>query len=165
MMEGLLSYSRLNTMAKPFCDVSVARILEDLKIIMMSQISASGAQIEIGEMPTVHGDVDQLMLLFQALFDNAIKFQPADNKPLIRIAAKEKENCWQFYVADNGIGIDPKFHEKIFRLFGRLHADDEYPGVGIGLTLAQKIVERHGGNIWIDPLHKGTVFLFEIPKR
>lgn len=166
MMEGLLQFSRLNTMAKPFALVPVDKILQDCQIILKEQLSTKKAVLEIEKMPMIYADAEQLMQLFLLLLDNAIKFQSADNKPHIKITAVESEAVWQFSIEDNGIGIDIRFQEKIFKLFQRLHAEEEYPGVGAGLTLAQKIIHRHGGTIWFESVtKKGTKFNFTIPKQ
>ncbi len=161
MMAGLLAYSRLNTMAKGFVKVDAGRIVQDLRLIMEPQIKASKAVLEIGDLPTVTADIEQLMQVLHILLDNAIKFQPHENIPTIKISAEEKQSFWQFAVSDNGIGIKPQFQDKIFKLFSRLHSDEEYPGIGIGLTLAQKIIHRHGGKIWFEStIGKGSVFYF-----
>lgn len=168
MMDGLLQYSRLNTMAKPFTKVSVARLLADIRVVMQPQITASKAVIELDELPSITADFEQLMYLLGALLDNAIKFQHKGNIPQIKISAEKKNGFWQFAIADNGIGIKPQYQDKIFKLFARLHTDDEYPGVGIGLTLVQKIVQRHGGKIWYESCsQQGSVFYFTLqdPKR
>jgi len=165
MMDGLLQYSRLNTMAKPFTRVDANRIIEDLRVILEKQILTTHTKIDVvGVLPTVVADIEQLMQVFQVLIDNAIKFQPAGNAPQVTISAREEGGFWQFAIKDNGIGIAPEYQEKIFKLFGRLHTDDEYSGVGIGLTLAQKIVQRHGGKIWYKPASEtGSTFYFTLP--
>ncbi len=164
MMEGLLQYSRLNTMAKPFVKVDSGRIVQDLQVIMAAQIKASKAVLEVGVLPTVTADIEQFMQILNALIDNAIKFQPKGNAPKIKIIAEENGDFWQFAVADNGIGIKPQLQEKIFKLFARLHSDEEYPGIGMGLTLAQKITHRHGGKIWFEStIGNGSTFYFTLP--
>lgn len=164
MMDGLLQYSRLNTEARPFRDVSAGEALQRCRSAMSERIAASGAELQVAELPVVQADSEQLTQLFSALIDNAISFQPPGRKPVIQISAEQVDGYWRFAVADNGIGIAPRFHEKIFKLFQRLHADEEYPGVGIGLFLAQKIVHRHGGAIWCEPVAgQGTCFYFTLP--
>jgi light-regulated signal transduction histidine kinase (bacteriophytochrome) len=164
MMSGLLHYSRLNTMARPFVDVSAEVIVKNCLTVMESAIAESQAVIEVGALPVLHADMEQLMQLFCILLDNALKFQPAGNRPNIQISAQEKNGFWQFAVADNGIGIAPDYQGKIFGLFQRLHTEDEYPGVGIGLKLAQKIVQRRGGAIWCESsAGQGATFYFTIP--
>jgi len=164
MMEGLLQYSRLNTMAKPFTDVDVGLILQDCKMIMQPEILSSRAEITIGDMPIVYADPDQLKQLFIILLTNAIVYQPEGQTPKIEISAEEKDAAWEFSIADNGIGIAPKFHKKIFGIFQRLHTDEEYTGVGMGLKLAHKILQRHAGDIWCESMsNNGTVFHFRLP--
>lgn len=162
MMEGLLQYSRLNADA-PFVKTDMNKVVEGCLGEMKSRIAATGAKIEIAELPSIETDPAQCRQLFRILIDNAIKFQPKQGMAHIRIAAVKKGNVWEFSVADNGIGIMPQHQEKIFHLFQRLHTDRDYPGVGMGLTLAQKIVQRHGGTIWYErTADKGTVFKFTL---
>lgn len=163
MMSGLLQYSRLNTMANEFLETDVNAVLRNCIYIMDKQLKESGATIEFDRMPTLNADAEQLTQLFCIIIDNAVKFQPTEQKPVIKISATQKENYWQFTIQDNGIGIDSKYQDKIFKLFSRLHTDDEYKGIGIGLTLAKKIVKRHGGEIWYEKTPatmSGTIFHF-----
>jgi light-regulated signal transduction histidine kinase (bacteriophytochrome) len=163
MMDGLLSYSRLNTMAKSFCLVNLSRIVEDCRIIKNACIIQSGATLDIGELPTVKVDVDQMMQLFLALFDNALKFYQSGSKPHITVSAEPYEGMWKISIADNNIGIPPQHRERVFKLFKRLHSDEEYEGVGIGLALADKIVRRHGGKIWVESnFPQGSIFNFTL---
>lgn len=148
MMDGLLQYSRLNTIAKPFEIVDLNFIVLSVLAELEEKITNSHAVIDIEKMPTVDADPEQMRKLFYALIDNAIKFHVQGNIPAIHISAAKQEDCWAISVADNGIGIAPRNYETIFQIFKRLHTDDEYPGVGIGLALAKKIVERHGGTIF-----------------
>lgn len=150
MMEGLVSYSRLNTMAKPFSKVDTGKVLQDCLTIMDKQINSAGATLEVGELPVLRVDAEQFMQLLLALLDNAIKFHPTGNKPHITISAQKENKMWQFSVSDNGIGVAQKSQQKIFNLFQRLHPDGEYPGTGVGLAIAQKIIQRHGGRIWCE---------------
>jgi light-regulated signal transduction histidine kinase (bacteriophytochrome) len=110
------------------------------------------------------GDSTQLMQLFQNLIANAVKFR-GDKIPTIRISAEQKDNFWVFAIKDNGIGIDPRYFQKIFLVFQRLHTRSAYPGTGIGLAICKRIVERHGGDIWVESEPgKGTAFFFTLPK-
>ncbi len=166
MLEGLLEYSRLNTLDNGFIPVNVGLIIQNLLLSIEDTIQKSGAKLIVGELPTLNADREQIMLLFKALIDNAIKFQPKDNIPLITISAEKKNRFWQFAISDNGIGMKQQFQDKIFKLFGRLHPDNQYPGVGVGLALAQKIVHRHGGKIWFEStIGNGCVFYFTLPLR
>ncbi len=123
----------------------------------------SGAVVIRGEMPAVMADASQLGQLFQNLVDNALKFRSAA-PPRIEIGAARREELWEFFVRDNGIGIDQKHATRIFQMFQRLHSSADYPGTGIGLAVCRKIVERNGGSIWVDPdAHQGTDFRFTIP--
>jgi len=166
MMEGLLEYSRLNTEAQPFGPVDCMKPFKNAMITLDDIIRKTRAQIECNTLPEIEGDGTQIWQLFTALLDNALKFQPLYNTPCIKVTAEEQGNFWQFSFADNGIGIDKRFHKKIFQLFQRLHASEEYTGVGIGLTLARKVIHRHGGTIWIKSTEEnGSTFVFTLPKR
>jgi Na+/proline symporter/signal transduction histidine kinase len=128
-------------------------------------VEESHAHIICGPLPTVMGHSTQLTQLFQNLIDNAIKFR-AERTPEVRIGAELTEGEWLFWVADNGIGIDPKYQDRIFRVFQRLNARGSYPGTGIGLALCKKVVEWHGGRIWVESrLGEGSTFRFTIPQR
>ena len=114
-------------------------------------------------LPEVMGDNTQLAQIFQNLIINGIKFH-CEEAPKIYISAEKKEKEWVFSVQDNGIGINPQYSEKIFEVFKRLHGKEEYPGTGIGLAVCKKIVERHGGHIWVESeLGKGSTFYFTLP--
>ncbi|WP_396230879.1 ATP-binding protein [Frankia sp. EI5c] len=118
-----------------------------------------------GELPTVPGDPVLLAQLFQNLIGNALKFH-GEQPPRVRIGAVERDEEWELFCADNGIGIEPEYAEKIFVIFQRLHGRDVYEGTGIGLALCRKIVEFHGGRIWLDgTVDSGTTFRWTLPKR
>ncbi len=118
-------------------------------------------------LPTLACDASQLAQVFQNLIGNAIKFRRPGDRPVISISAHREEGRWSLRVADNGIGIDAKYFERIFQMFQRLHGRDEYPGTGIGLALCKKIVERHGGrdDASSSETGRGTTFTFTIPDR
>jgi PAS domain S-box-containing protein len=164
LIQDLLSYSRLTTKGKPrnltqseaVCNVA----LENLQ----KSIEDSRAVVCVGPLPAVLADATQLTQLFQNLIGNAIKYRN-ERKPEIRVAAKPDGDEWLFSIQDNGIGIDPQYFERIFQMFQRLHTRAEYSGTGIGLALCRKIVERHGGRIWVESQPgKGSTFLFTIPQ-
>jgi light-regulated signal transduction histidine kinase (bacteriophytochrome) len=129
---------------------------------LQKSIDETGASITFDELPDVNADGSQLTRVFQNLIDNAIKFRDK-KKPQIHISCQKNENRCQFSVRDNGNGIDPQHHERIFKIFQRLHSQGQYPGYGIGLTVCRKIVERHGGRIWVESEKgKGSTFHFTI---
>lgn len=165
LISDMLSYSRVGNSAKPFvltdCNDILNRVLTNLRI----PLEQSDAVVTHDILPEVMADPIQLSQLLQNLIGNAIKFHD-DNKPLIHISAKRKEREWIFSVSDNGIGIPAEYTEKIFEMFQRLHNKKEYPGTGIGLATCKKIVERHGGHIWVESnSNRGSTFYFTIPDR
>jgi NO-binding membrane sensor protein with MHYT domain/signal transduction histidine kinase len=163
LIRDLLSYSRLTTTAKKHsftsAEAACSAALENLR----EPVESSNALVRVETLPTVLADTAQLTQLFQNLIGNAIKYRN-ERQPEIRVAAKPNGNEWTFSVQDNGIGIEPQYSERIFQMFQRLHTRGEYSGTGIGLALCKKIVERHGGKIWVEsqPGH-GSTFLFTIP--
>lgn len=162
LIKDLLEYSQVSTKGKKLkpmdSSLAVAQALVNLK----TAIEESGAVVTHDALPIVMADSSQLSRLFQNLIGNSIKFC-REEPPKIHISAKQKENEWVFSIKDNGIGINPQNSERIFAIFQRLHGY-EYPGTGIGLALCRKIVERHGGRIWVESeLGKGATFYFTIP--
>ena len=163
LISDLLTFSRVGTRGNPFeltdCKVALDSALINLQLAIEDQDVA----ITNDPLPTVVADGMQLVHVFQNLISNAIKFHGED-RPRIHISAKREGNEWVFSVRDNGIGVDPQFHERIFLIFQRLHNRAEYAGTGIGLALCKRIVERHGGRIWIQSEQgKGSTFNFTIP--
>jgi Bacteriophytochrome (light-regulated signal transduction histidine kinase) len=162
LITELLEWSRIGwkkELAPVDCNHLLQEVLADLNDI----ISRNAAVVKAGQLPVLHAYAIELKLLFQNLVTNAIKFRQQDRAPEIWIAAEKKEGCWQFSFTDNGIGIDPQFHEKIFGLFKRLHNRTQYQGSGIGLAHCKKIAELHGGKIWVESeLGKGSSFCFTV---
>ncbi len=145
--------------------VACKKIVEDVLSDMNDTVQKSNARITVRELPVLNGCETELRLLFQNLISNAIKYQGNGNVPEIGISAEDRENEWFFSIKDNGIGIDKKYHEKIFIIFQRLHNRNEFEGTGIGLAHCKKIVELHGGKIWFESTPgTGSVFMFTIPK-
>ena len=131
---------------------------------LQGRINEMGAAIEWEPLPTVLADGTQLVQLLQNLIGNALKFCKPREAPQIHISATPKEEMWQFSVHDNGIGIAPEFQERIFVIFQRLHTREAYPGTGIGLAVCKKIVQRHGGQIWVESRpDEGATFFFTLP--
>jgi PAS domain S-box-containing protein len=163
LINGLLEYSRIDTRGKPPQKTDSKKLLQEALLDLQTSIKESGALIIDGVLPIVNIDPLQLKQLFANLISNAIKFR-GDRTPEIHITAVRQDNIWQFAVKDNGIGIEPQYAERIFLIFQRLHTRKKYPGTGIGLSLCKKIVERHGGKIWVEsePGH-GSTFYFTIP--
>lgn len=163
LITDLLAFSRVGTQAKPLeptdCDAVVNRVLAGLKLA----VEESKATIRRDPLPRVMADPVQLGQLFQNILTNAIKFC-SEGSPRIYISARQDGENWKFSIRDNGIGISPEHAERIFVIFQRLHTKVEYPGTGIGLAISKKIVERHGGKIWVEPSPGGgSVFCFTIP--
>jgi len=170
LIQGLLAFSRVGTQGKPFEPVDCQEIMDQVLDNLRFAIEDSRATVSHDPLPTVIADSIQLVQLFQNLISNAIKFRGAQ-PPTIHIGAKRqgdetngKDPHWLFSVEDDGIGLDLKYSERVFLIFQRLHTRDEYPGTGIGLSICKRIVERHGGNIWVESqLGAGATFFFTIP--
>ena len=165
LIDDLLEFSRLNTDVREFELVIMEIALEDVLRNLKPSIKESNAHISHDYLPNIMGDHVQIIQLLQNLIGNAIKFK-GDDSPDIHITAQDQGDEWLFSVTDKGIGIDKHHQKQIFSIFKRLHTRDEYPGTGIGLSISKRIVERHGGQIWIESeLGKGSTFYFTIPKR
>lgn len=163
LIKDLLTYSRLGSKPRDFrstdCNVILSAALSNLETL----IKDNKAIITSSYLPNVYGDSTQIMELFQNLIINGIKFR-GNNSPEIDINCVRKNDEWQFSFSDNGIGIEQEYYEKIFLIFRRLHTHEKYPGTGIGLTICKRIVETHGGRIWVESDEgKGTVFYFTLP--
>jgi light-regulated signal transduction histidine kinase (bacteriophytochrome) len=159
LINDLLALSRIGTRGRALEPTDVKEACARAIDVLHNRIAESGAVIETGELPTVRADKLQLSQLFQNLIGNAIKYR-GDQTPRIRIEANQQDGEWIFSVRDNGIGIDPKFADRVFVIFQRLHGHGEYEGTGIGLAICKKIVERMGGRIWVEsrPREGATIF-------
>lgn len=163
LINDLLAFSRVGTRGSPFevtdCEAALHGALTNVQLT----IEDHDVVLTHDPLPTVMADGMQLVQLFQNLISNAIKFH-GEERPRIHISAKQEGHEWGLSVRDNGIGIDPEYHERIFLIFQRLHGRAEYAGTGIGLAMCKRIVERHGGRIWVQSeLGKGSTFYFTIP--
>jgi PAS domain S-box-containing protein len=168
LINDLLNYSRVATRGKEFELTNTEEILENTKSNLYASIKENGAQITHENLPKIMADKRQMIQLFQNLIGNAIKFKKPDEPPKIHIKARKDKNRNEhvFSIHDNGIGMDTQYAERIFIIFQRLHTRDEYEGTGIGLAVSKRIVERHGGHIWVESEPgAGSTFYFTIPKR
>ena len=162
LIQDLLAYSRVETKGKEPQVVDCKIVLETVLSNLKAALQESKAVVTHDSLPTIKADPTQLGQLFQNLISNSLKFRSTD-QPHVHISANKNGHDYHFSVHDNGIGIDPKFCDRIFEIFKRLHTIDEYPGTGIGLAICKKIVERHGGNIWVESEPgKGAAFNFTI---
>jgi PAS domain S-box-containing protein len=165
LINDLLSYSRVGTRTNPLVPVSAENILKEALANLQFLIEENGAEITYQPLPVVRGDFPQLVTVFQNLVGNAIKFRGAE-PPCIHIEARQAEEEWIFSVRDNGIGIDPKFAERIFVIFQRLNDRAAYPGTGIGLAICKRVIQRHGGRIWVESgPGEGATFYFTLPVK
>mgnify|MGYP005841031541 CR=1 FL=1 len=165
LIKDLLTLSRVGTRGQEFAPTNCEEVIEQVLANLKTMISENEAVITIDPLPIVMADQSQLVQLWQNLIGNAIKFR-GDHPPQIHLSAILKNNEWYFAVRDNGIGIDPKYADRIFVVFQRLHTRKEYEGTGIGLSVCQKIVQRHGGRIWVESnLGRGATFYFTLPNQ
>jgi light-regulated signal transduction histidine kinase (bacteriophytochrome) len=165
LIEDLLAYSRVGTRGKEFAPLELEAIVRRAVTNLRAAIEEAGAAVTWEGLPQVQGDDVQLAQLLQNLIGNALKFRSA-SVPRVNIFSTEKADDWEIVVQDNGIGIEPQYYERIFMVFQRLHNKAEYPGTGIGLAICKKVVERHGGRIWVESkLGEGSAFHFTLPKE
>ncbi|WP_224449214.1 PAS domain-containing sensor histidine kinase [Haloprofundus salilacus] len=163
MIEGLLTYSRVETQGQSFVSVNLEAVLDDVLTDLGIRIDEAGAEITAESLPTVRGDASQLRQLFQNLLENALQYS-GEQKPRVSISATRDEDEWMISVSDKGIGIDQKDADRVFEVFQRLHSHEEYEGTGIGLALCRQIIKRHGGEIWVNSEpEEGSTFSFTLP--
>ncbi|MFI7113545.1 CHASE3 domain-containing protein [Nonomuraea sp. NPDC050227] len=165
LINDLLTFSRVGRLYDDRKPVDLAESLDKALVDLSAVIEETGAEIERPDpLPNVIGDPTMLGMLWQNLVGNALKFRAPDRAPRIRIACEQRENEWLFSVTDNGIGVEAEFADKIFIIFQRLHSREAYSGTGIGLAMCKKIVENHGGTIWLDTGHtEGARISFTLP--
>ena len=164
MIQDILTFSRVGREDVTAETVDCNRIAEETLAEFEAAIAERDALVECGVLPVLETSPTLMRVLLQNLIGNALKFQPPDNRPEVRIAAVEEDGMWRFCVRDNGIGIDPAFHHKIFTIFQRLHRKEDYPGTGIGLSTCRKFIRLCGGDIWFESAPgSGTAFHFALP--
>jgi light-regulated signal transduction histidine kinase (bacteriophytochrome) len=162
LLADLLVYSRVASQGKPLAPVSAAAVVKGVVDTLARAIRRANASVSVGPLPTVQADEAQLGQLFQNLLGNALKFQ-GGTPPVVEISAIAVNDRWQFSVKDNGIGIDRQHMDRIFQMFQRLHERNKYEGSGAGLAIAKRIVERHGGRIWLESEPQvGSTFFFTL---
>jgi light-regulated signal transduction histidine kinase (bacteriophytochrome) len=169
LITDLLALSRVGRSTDEFAPVDIGATLDEALSTLSDRVAASGATVErLTELPTVPGDPTLLTSLLENLVGNAVKYRRDDVAPIVKVSAEHDPDAalWTFTVSDNGIGIDPQYAERIFAVFQRLHLRDQYGGTGIGLALCRKIVEFHGGHIWLDPVQSppGATLRFTLPE-
>jgi light-regulated signal transduction histidine kinase (bacteriophytochrome) len=165
MIDDLLTYARVSTNVKPATVVDMNEVLALVKVDLELGLRESNGSIINERLPFIIADKSQMMLLLENLVGNAIKYHGKET-PEIKVGFRDSSNEWLFWVRDNGIGIDPKYHLRIFQIFQRLHTQEEYKGTGMGLAISKRIVEQHGGRIWLESEEgKGATFFFTIPKE
>ena len=163
LIDDLLEYSRVDIGGRDMEPVNCSQMMDGVLKGLNEAISSKGARVECAQLPVVKGDGAQLSRLFQNLVGNALKFS-GDAHPRVQIWVEQEGDDWVFAVKDNGIGIAPEHHERVFGMFARLHSRSQYSGTGIGLALCSKIAQRHGGRIWVESeVGHGATFRFNIP--
>jgi len=167
IINELLAYSRIGTGQLTLAPVQAGALVSSALAHLKSVIAEAQAVVEVkGPLPVVQADATQLGSLFQNLIANALKYRRDDVRAEVLIGCEDRGSLYAFYVRDNGIGIDQQYHRQIFDLFKRLHSRDSYGGTGIGLAICQRVVERHGGRIWVESeAGRGSTFWFTLPKR
>ena len=163
LIEGLLAYSRVGGGGSEMIPTDLDGVFQTVVQQMQDDIDNADAVVVSDPLPTVKGDKIQLVQLYQNLIENALKFRSKE-RPRVYMSVKPRGRHWVFSIQDNGIGIDPKFAESIFEVFRRLHDSETYAGTGMGLVICRKVVERHGGRIWLDRRGgMGSTFVFTLP--
>ena len=164
LINGLLAYSRIQTKSREFSHVNLSQIVEDVKHNLSLKLKGKNIQLSVETLPEIMGDAGQMLQLMQNLVGNAVKF--SKDNTCVHIASKFDRDFHTISVKDDGIGIESKYFEKIFQIFQRLVEKDEYEGTGIGLAICKRIVEHHGGRIWVESeMGKGSTFYFSVPKE
>ncbi len=162
LISDLLAYSKVGASGKTFASVELEGVFEQVMTNLRRAIEEGRVTISHDPLPMVLGDGEQMTQLLQNLIDNSIKFHGKE-PPRVHVGARQLSEKWLVFVRDNGIGIAPQYTEKVFVIFQRLHSRDDYPGTGIGLAICRKIIERHGGHIWVDSEPgKGATFYFTL---
>lgn len=163
LIKGLLDYSRIGRELR-ISTIDLSKVISDIKEDLSANLLATNTTLVVDDLPKVIGNETDIRLVFQNLINNSIKFRAKGVGPQIKISVEESKNKWKFSCTDNGIGIEEKHQKKIFQIFQRLHSRQDFEGTGIGLSHCRKIVELHGGKIWVEStLNQGSTFYFTLP--
>lgn len=164
LIDGLLEYSLSGRNQRPFVNVDMNELTNEVVTTLEAAVSFSQAKIEFQKLPVVQGDRNALFQLMQNLISNAIKYRREEEAPHVVISASKTRNHWQFSVADNGIGIEAKYHDNIFKPLKRLHSNASIEGNGLGLAMCMRVAKQHAGKLWVDPQpSEGSTFHFTLP--
>jgi signal transduction histidine kinase len=165
LISDLLALSRLGRVVATFKDVSLSDVIDNVVSDLQDKLKSISVQVVVADnLPVIHCDGERLYQVFDNLIGNAIKFQRTTEDPIIEIGYEQKGEFHQFFVKDNGIGIDPKYHHKIFERFYRLKETEDEEGTGLGLAIIERIVNNHGGRVWVESNRgEGAAFYFTIP--
>ena len=167
LINDLLAFSRIGRITTGFTEVDLDRLVDDAVLQLEATLDKAGAEVTWSDLPTVRGEEPLLALLFTNLLGNSVKFRRPDTPAQVHVSGRQVDDAWEITCTDNGIGIEPEYAEKVFVIFQRLNSREAYPGTGIGLALAKKIVEFHGGQIWVDTSQtgppQGTTIRFTLP--
>lgn len=165
LIDDLMKLSQTGTAGLNATPVDLNAILDEVKLNLTTQVEEAAAEIRIEKLPVVLGDRTLLLQLFQNLVSNSIKFR-SEATPVIDVGYTRHEDGYAFSVSDNGIGLDPRHHDRVFEVFNTLNPRGQFEGNGVGLSICKKVVERHGGNIWVESeLGRGTSFWFTLPAQ
>lgn len=166
LIQDLLTYSRLNITEHKFSPTDLNKVLKEVMENLSAAVSETGAILKTAQLPIVNSERSLMFQLFQNLISNAIKYRKNGVPPVVEVGFEEGQNDWKFFVVDNGLGIPKEYYNTVFQAFKRLHNKSEYEGTGVGLAICKKIVELHGGKIWIESaVNEGTTFFFTLPKK
>jgi len=165
LVQDLLDFSRIGRIADPPQVNQLGDLLARALQILEITIKEADAQVKVpSTLPSVCCRGGEIVRVFQNLIGNAVKFRALERRPVIEISCQRQGETWQFSVSDNGIGIDPSYNDRVFMIFQRLHTRDKYEGTGIGLAVCKKIIEQHGGRIWVEGKPgQGSTFFFTLP--
>jgi light-regulated signal transduction histidine kinase (bacteriophytochrome) len=165
LVKDLLEFSRIGRISDPLTSNPVADLVVKALDSLQIAIGEAGAEVRVPpNLPTILCNACEMVRVFQNLISNAVKFRSPERAPVVEIACHREGDAWLFSVSDNGIGIDPRYYDRVFMIFQRLHTRDQYKGTGIGLAICKKIIDAHGGRIWVEGTPgQGSTFLFTLP--